>query len=536
MNILGDSRMLRWLLLVVLASQSTRGDIFSSTAHLQNLLHLERHLVTTLHEYIERTESKINQVKRYLNLFYHSYEEVLEEKLPAGDDEMVGNPLQAFQLVRRLAVDWEGVRKAVDTDDWKPIRRLVRDYDHLLPHNDDLQGAALALVRLQDTYKLNMTDVARGDILGLPQGTTLSARDLLYLGKQSFNAGYYAHAIRWLEEALSQAHLEGNRTASTAEVMAFYTSAVDMHDKLFERTDLDVADYDTFGHPLKGGNASAVLSGGRKVKDVVLGQNIPLQDEQNNYMALCRGERLMSLAEESKLKCRLDDRGRHPYLLLRPLKVEERGLRPYVVQFHDLLTDGQTDMLRQIAEPKLSRSMVQAEHGSEVVSVSRTSQNAWVGPKDHPLMESTYRLVEAVTGLSTDVDREHAEVVQIANYGMGGHYTPHYDYLLVDKKPEDLQFVHPKELDAGDRTATLMFYLSDVTRGGATVFPKVGASVWPKKGSAVFWYNLKLSGTEDSMTLHGACPVAIGSKWVANFWIREKGQVFRRRCALNPES
>ncbi|CAL1286271.1 unnamed protein product [Larinioides sclopetarius] len=527
--------MLRWIVVTVaVMTIGAQGDIFSSTAHLQNLLHLERHLVTTLHNYVDRTEDKLNQVKRYLNLFYDSYQDVLEQKLPipADGDEMVANPLQAFQLVRRLAVDWDFIKGAMRTDDWRPIRKLVSDYRQLMPSKDDLQGAALALVRLQDTYRLNMTDVARGEILGMPQGTSLTARDLLFLGKQSFTAGYYAHAISWLEEAIKKAHLEGNSTASVAEINAFYLSAVDMHDRLFERTDLDVKDYDTFGHPLKSNRSSAILLGRRSVFH--LGNDITPQEEQENYMALCRGERLVSIAQESQLMCRLDNKG-HPYLLLRPLRIEERSLDPYVVMYHDLLTEPQTELLKQIAEPRLARSMVQAGKGSEVVSISRTSQNAWVGPTDHPLMGKIYKLVEFITGLSTDVEKEHAEIVQIANYGMGGHYTPHHDYLLVDKDAEEMKYVHPKEIEAGDRTATLMFYLTDVTRGGATVFPRVGAGVWPRRGSAVFWYNLKQNGKENPLTLHGACPVAIGSKWVANFWIREKGQLFRRRCSLDPE-
>jgi hypothetical protein len=38
--------------------------------------------------------------------------------------------------------------------------------------------------------------------------------------------------------------------------------------------------------------------------------------------------------------------------------------------------------------------------------------------------------------------------------------------------------------------------------------------------------------------LHGfyllACPVLIGNKWVANKWIHERGQEFRRPCSLDP--
>ncbi|GFR33384.1 prolyl 4-hydroxylase subunit alpha-2 [Trichonephila clavata] len=88
---------------------------------------------------------------------------------------MVDNPLQAFQLIRRLAVNWDFVKRAMRSDDWNPIRRLISDYRQLMPNHDDLQGAAMALVRLQDTYKLSMSDMAKGSILGLPQGTRLSA-------------------------------------------------------------------------------------------------------------------------------------------------------------------------------------------------------------------------------------------------------------------------------------------------------------------------------------------------------------------------
>lgn len=37
-----------------------------------------------------------------------------------------------------------------------------------MPSQEDLHGAALALVRLQDTYNLNMTDLAAGNIQGYP--------------------------------------------------------------------------------------------------------------------------------------------------------------------------------------------------------------------------------------------------------------------------------------------------------------------------------------------------------------------------------
>ena len=71
-------------------------------------------------------------------------------------------------------------------------------------------------------------------------------------------------------------------------------------------------------------------------------------------------------------------------------------------------------------------------------------------------------------------------------------------------------------------------------RGGATAFPKLGVSLSPEPGAAAFWYNLRRNGSGDPRTLHGGCPVAFGSKWIANKWIRERAQFRRRPCGPSP--
>lgn len=66
--------------------------------------------------------------------------------------------------------------------------------------------------------------------------------------------------------------------------------------------------------------------------------------------------------------------------------------------------------------------------------------------------------------------------------------------------------------------------------GGATVFPYIKVKIPARKAAIAFWYNLKASGQGDYFTKHAGCPVLLGSKWVANRWIREHGQEFRRPC------
>ena len=41
---------------------------------------------------------------------------------------------------------------------------------------------------------------------------------------------------------------------------------------------------------------------------------------------------------------------------------------------------------------------------------------------------------------------------------------------------------------------------------------------------------MQSSGASDMAMLHGSCPVLLGDKWVANKWVREAANVFRRRC------
>uniref|UniRef100_T1H3X7 Prolyl 4-hydroxylase alpha subunit domain-containing protein n=1 Tax=Megaselia scalaris TaxID=36166 RepID=T1H3X7_MEGSC len=77
-----------------------------------------------------------------------------------------------------------------------------------------------------------------------------------------------------------------------------------------------------------------------------------------------------------------------------------------------------------------------------------------------------------------------------------------------------------------------LVYLNDIEHGGATVFPELDIGVNPRKGSAVFWYNLKENGDGDTRTIHAACPVLYGSKWVFNKWIRELEQDIARPCPI----
>nr|KAF6481355.1 hypothetical protein HJG59_013743 [Molossus molossus] len=128
-------------------------------------------------------------------------------------------------------------------------------------------------------------------------------------------------------------------------------------------------------------------------------------------------------------------------------------------------------------------------------------EGSWLEENDDPVVARVNRRMQHITGLTVKT----AELLQVANYGMGGQYEPHFDF---SRRPFDSGLK-----TEGNRLATFLNYMSDVEAGGATVFPDLGAAIWPKKGTAVFWYNLLRSGEGDYRTRHAACPVLVGCKW-----------------------
>lgn len=96
-----------------------------------------------------------------------------------------------------------------------------------------------------------------------------------------------------------------------------------------------------------------------------------------------------------------------------------------------------------------------------ITTVARVSQTAWLREVSHPTIAAIKSRIEAVTSLSADTEQQHCEQYQVANYGIGGHYVPHYDYIFKDiPEPEREQQLTEENKNNGDRIATFMIYVS----------------------------------------------------------------------------
>jgi hypothetical protein len=189
------------------------------------------------------------------------------------------------------------------------------------------------------------------------------------------------------------------------------------------------------------------------------------------------------------------------------------GIRPQgVTIFRDFLTDAETQHLLDEAKPRIARSVAYIDSGYKPVEF-RTSQVAWL---ENNTTDTIVQRINSRIGLATRLNLKHAEQLQVNNYGLGGHYEPHYDATTrADATTNGTA--------GGNRLATFMIYLSNVAAGGNTAFPYLGLGVTPRKNDAIFWFNLEHTGSGEinGRTLHSGCPVLEGHKWVANKWIHE---------------
>ncbi|NXL92809.1 P4HA3 hydroxylase, partial [Alectura lathami] len=445
-----------------------------------------------------------------------------------------------------------------------------QEVEQELPGAEDLDGAARALMRLQDVYGLSVKGMANGLFQPASAGrpplyspsrrVSLSADDCFHVGKVAYDTGDYYHAIAWLEEAVSRFRLsygswnpeeERGSLEDALDHLAFsYFMAGNIsraltlsreflhYDPSNQRVTRNVAKYEKL-----------LVTGGDRVGGPLQRPNVTHLHNRDAYEELCQGlgaqvglatgcrgpptprlapsprplrpSRPQPAPEQpSRLHCSYETNG-SPHLLLRPAKKETLRLQPYVVLYHDFVSDAEAETIKRLAGPWLQRSVV-ASGEKQQKAEYRISKSAWLKDTADPAVRALELRMAAVTGL--DLRPPYAEYLQVVNYGLGGHYEPHFDHATSRESPL-------YRMKSGNRIATL----SAVQAGGSTAFIHANFSVPVVKNAALFWWNLRRNGDGDGDTLHAGCPVLAGDKWVANKWIHEHGQEFRRPCSRDPQ-
>uniref|UniRef100_A0A8C2X264 procollagen-proline 4-dioxygenase n=1 Tax=Cyclopterus lumpus TaxID=8103 RepID=A0A8C2X264_CYCLU len=454
---------LSWSLLAVAVIPGSLGEMYTSLLNVKQAISVEQKLIDYLRIYIDHESERLEDIKR----FYDKVSD-LHTELYKGPAAAMANPLAAFTLIKRLNEALE------NSQGW-----LTAEEDDL-PTLEDLQGAAKGLMRLQDVYALQVASLVR------------VCRDyLLYFmthfcipcdfTQVAYEQEDYYHSVQWLEESVRLFRGTGGEWSPENE-----------------GTLEDALDHLAFSHFKVGGRT----------------------------LGKCTFQPMQF--KNPKLFCDYFTNG-NPQLLLLPVRREVLSLQPYVVVYHNFITDTEAEDIKRTSHPGVSAFSSSSNTPKNIsgekqaTAEYRISKSAWLKGSAHSTVGKLDHKISMLTGLN--VKHPYGEYLQVVNYGIGGHYEPHFDHATSPSSPVF-------KLKTGNRVATFMIYLSSVEAGGSTAFIYANFSV-PK--AAIFWWNLHRNGQGDADTLHAGCPVLIGDKWVANKWIHEHGQEFQHRCSLNPE-
>ncbi|XP_072939292.1 prolyl 4-hydroxylase subunit alpha-1-like isoform X2 [Epargyreus clarus] len=508
----------------------SRAELFTAISDVEPLLETHKRIIDDLHYYIDKEETRLQVLKKHLNMYKQEHVKALED-VP----NYLGNPVNAFTLIKRLTTDLDYIEDSIKKGT-EYIKNITMTHEGVkYPTLEDLTGAAQALTRLQDTYQLEVSELAEGKLNGVVYSTPMSASDCYELGRALYIEMDYTNALSWMMEALRKYKEENEpHPFSEGDILEYISFA---HHLLGDsRTAMEwtkkLLEVDP-KHPRARGNIShyqkAIDESLKKRRETGEEEEKPKrtkvdvlsENERLSYEALCRGEMKIPPEIAMRLKCRYLTEN-HPFLKIAPIKMEQMYIKPDIIIFHEVIYDDEIEHIKELSKPRFRRATVHdPTTGNRVPAQYRISKSAWLLDEESPIVARVSRRVRDFTGLSL----ESAEELQVVNYGIGGHYEPHYDF---GRKGEQTSFGESN----GNRIATVLFYMSEVAQGGATVFTELGLSLFPVHRAAAFWLNLHPSGEGDLATRHAACPVLQGSKWVSNKWIHQVGQELIKPCDL----
>ncbi|KAL5283706.1 hypothetical protein ACFFRR_006151 [Megaselia abdita] len=474
-------------------------DHFSSTDELKSLVDLESYLIESLDEYILETQNVLNEVIRLRN-------ELTEENGIALEDvnDYVTNPIAALKLIRRLSVDWLQLMEFLETDE-NDFSQLFKVFEKAFPDLSDLEGAVNGVIRIQSFYNLKTKDLVNGVLQGQYFENSLSEKDCFEIAKSYFEMKQFKRSAEWFKEAKRL-----NFNSNHDSIVIYLANSYGKLGKYKKALHLISEELDDDNE-----NKNSLI---KYYKESL--QKDTIFQEEHHKDHVCGGNIKVDPKISKNLFCAYGHFYAAPFLKIAPFKVEYLNLDPPIRQFYDVVTDDEIEYIKKTTTPYLKRS----KSGFEDPRVSdyRVSKSIGIALKVHNFLSHFDQRLNDITGLDTN----SSESLQVANYGIGGHYDEHHDFIEGTVNENE-----------GNRILTALYYLEDVELGGGTAFIHLNVLVPPIKNSMVLWYNLYPTGKPDYRTLHVGCPVIKGSKWILTSWIRERGQELLSPCPVeyNPQ-
>ncbi|XP_073209745.1 prolyl 4-hydroxylase subunit alpha-1 isoform X7 [Lepidochelys kempii] len=430
-----------WCILVLsflLPHSYAHMDFFTSIGHMTDLINTEKDLVTSLKDYIKAEESKLEQIKKWAEKL-----DQLTDTATKDPEGFLGHPVNAFKLMKRLNTEWGELENLVlkdMSDGFISNMTIQRQY---FPNDEDQAGAAKALLRLQDTYNLDTDTLSRGNLPGVKHKSFLTAEDCFELGKIAYTEADYYHTELWMEQALKQLDDGEVSTVDRVSILDYLSYAVYQQGDLdkammltkrlleldpeHQRANGNLKYFEYIMSKEKEANKSTTKTDSQTDKETKKKEpNKDYLPERQKYEMLCRGEGLrMTPRRQKKLFCRYYNGNQNPKYVLGPVKQEDEWDKPRIVRFLEIISDEEIETVKELAKPRLRRATISNPiTGVLETAHYRISKSAWLSGYESPVVSRINLRIQDLTGL----DVSTAEELQVANYGVGGQYEPHFDF------------------------------------------------------------------------------------------------------------
>jgi prolyl 4-hydroxylase len=389
-----ETKMKSCLILAVLYFVVVDAEIFSAVEGLEKLLKDERKLLKTFDEVMKQFNVTDGYWKEKIGKWINESENAEKNFV-----EYIGNPLCAFLLIKRMTVDYKQIQN-----------QLGMEIEKFQPDDSDLAGAVEGLLRLQPFYKQKSSDFAKGFIDGVKTREELTAHDLYIIGSEASKINgqeYFAKEylkLAWEKHLMeSELYHEFDETELLAKLVELYENSNDYENALA------IVNILSRKHPTEESvenKRNQLLRYYKRFGNSKLEEKNPYIDsfiktgyysEENEmvlYGQMCRGEVVKSPKEIAKLYCKYVSNS--AFSKIAPFKAEVANLDPYVVNFIDVISDTEIEILKNISRPNIERAKIMNNEGESrfVSNRLRVAQIAWFFDEDHEIVQRISQRIE----------------------------------------------------------------------------------------------------------------------------------------------
>lgn len=129
-------------------------------------------------------------------------------------------------MIKRLSETWKSLQDKMRSDRTEEFIKNVSYAGRTqFPEQEDLNGAAVGLLRLQDTYRLDTRDLANGVVGKIKTSRELNAFEVFEVGRLAYNNEDYYHTLLWMTEALERSKREDPPTIPEYEILEYLAFA-----------------------------------------------------------------------------------------------------------------------------------------------------------------------------------------------------------------------------------------------------------------------------------------------------------------------